>query len=125
MKLTAIVVFIVAGLLLVTAAPSGAVGPDDGIWYVIESHPLYGAFAFYASVHQNGTTVVTINVNQATGGWTFGIGTRVANTVSGTFFDSNGVPGGTGTITLTSGSTFVGQAVFDGAVWSLTGAKVF
>jgi len=56
----------------------------------------------YVSVHQNGATVVTINVNQVTGAWSFGIGTRINNTISGTLFDSRGFAIGTGTTTLTS-----------------------
>lgn len=127
MKRTLCAMMITASLLFASPGPSSAGGPDDGIWSVIETHPVYGSAHFYASVHQNGSTVIFVNVNQVTGGWTFGIGDRPPSTVtvSGTLYQSNGAVYGIFSATLTSDTTFSGYRVGDGLVWSLAGSKMF
>ena len=122
-RLTAAV--LVAVSVLLTAGQSAAVGPDDGIWFVLQSNPAQGAFSYYVSVHQNGATVVLMNA-YGNGAWDFGIGTRSGNTFQGTGYNAvTGVPLGTGTITLTSSTTFSGTTNVGGVVWSLAGSKLF
>ena len=111
--------------VLFTASISAATGPDDGIWLVLQSNPQHGAFTYYVSVHQNGAVVVVMNA-YGNGAWDFGIGTRSGNTFQGTLYNPiTGAAYGTGTVTLTSSTTFSGQANIGGVVWSLAGSKLF
>jgi hypothetical protein len=123
MRLAAAV--LIAVCVLLTAGQSAAVGPDDGIWLVLQSNPTHGAFQYYTSVHQNGATVVLMSA-YGNGTWDFGIGTRSGNTVQGVAYDAvTGVAYGTVSVTLTSSTTFSGQANIGGVVWSLSGVKLF
>jgi len=123
MRLAAAV--LIAVCVLLTAGQSVATGPDDGIWFVVQSNPQRGVFQFYTSFHQNGATVVVINAF-GNGGWAFGIGTRSGNTVQAILYDAvTGAAYGTGSVTLTSSTTFSGQVNVGGEVWSLVGSKLF
>jgi len=115
---------IIAATVLLTAGQSAAVGPDDGVWLVHQSGPQY-EFQFFASIHQNGATVVVVNAYQD-GTWDYSIGTRSGATVQGTGYDPiTGATYGTYSVTLTSGTTFSGQANVGGVVWSVSGTKLF
>jgi hypothetical protein len=114
---------IVTASVLLMAGQSVATGPDDGIWFVVQSNPQRGVFQLYTSVHQNGTTVVLISL-YGNGAWDFGIGTRSGDTAQGTGYTVSGLPIGTFSVTLTSSTTFSGQAIVGGVVWSLVGSKL-
>ena len=116
---------IVAAFMLLTVGQSAAVGPDDGVWLVVQSSQQYGTFQFFASIHQNGATVVIMNAYQD-GAWDYSIGTRSGATVQGTGYDPiTGATYGTYSVTLTSCTTFSGQANVLGVVWSVSGTKLF
>jgi hypothetical protein len=125
LKQAVCMLMIAASVVLLAAGPSVAAGPDDGIWFVVQSNPTHGAFQYYTSVHQNGVTVVLMSA-YGNGRWDFGIGTRSGNTVEGTAYDAvTGAAYGTFSVTLTSSTTFNGHVVIDGVVWSLSGSKLF
>jgi hypothetical protein len=116
---------ITASVLLFTAGTSTAAGPDDGIWFVVQSSPQHGVLQYYTSVHQNGSTVVIINAF-GNGEWDFGVGARSGNSVQSTLCHAvTGATYGTVNVTLTSSSTFSGQAIIAGISWSLVGSKLF
>ena len=116
---------VTASVLLLTASISTATGPDDGIWFVVQSNPQHGVLQYYTSLHQNGSTVVIMNAF-GNGSWNFGIGARSGNSVQGTLYNAvTGAADGTASVTLTSSTTFSGQANIGGVVWSLAGSKLF
>ena len=124
MKRTIAAVLFAVNVLL-TAGHSAAVGPDDGVWLVLQSNPQQGAFSYYVSMHQNGAVLVVM-LAHGNGVWEFGIGTRSGNTFQETSYNAvTGAPFGTWTATLTSSTTLSGSAVVGGVVWSLAGSKLF
>lgn len=120
-------VFVATVMLATMVLPAAAVGPDgllDGVWFIQERVQASDRNPYYASVHQNGGTVVAILLSLE-GEWIYVVGTRSESTVQGTVYFSDGEASGTFSITVTSPTTLTGQSSFGGVTTPLVGTKVF
>ena len=119
----AIVVVIVV-VLLATFAPAIAVGPDDGVWWVVQTNStLDVSIANYTSVHQNGSNML-MGFYKSNGFWTYGVGVRSGNTIQGTSYTPNGQTYATWTVTI-SGNTISGSGIETGYPVTITAVRVF
>ncbi len=100
--------------------------PIDGVWLVEGMGTGIGP-AYYASIHQNGATVVAILLS-ATGEWIYVVGTRTGATVDGTAYQLTGQVVGPWDATLTSPATMTGVSVVNsatGATRPFTASRIF
>jgi hypothetical protein len=129
MRHTVWVIVLAAAILLLCVGHSTAVGPDDGVYQVLQSHPTFGNLSYFVSVHQNdaflpsGINIVIASLFGDTT-WTYGLGRRTGATVQGTLYRPNGTVYGTFTGALT-GTAINGSAVVSGVTFTLAGSKLF
>jgi len=115
---------VVAAMVVVAGVPARAQGPAEGIWQLTFSS-AGGTFSLFASVHQNGSAFVSIQLDTADGTWQYALGTISGSSVSGSSFHADGSAHGTFTITLTSATTLTGQSTDKNGTSSFTGVRVF
>jgi len=124
-----VVALALVSAVVLAAAPAIAVGPNDGVYQLVESSPSFGSFTGYASVHQNDTFLaqgfnIVIGFMRGNGTWSYGLGVRSGNTIQGTSYTPNGQTYATWTVTI-SGNTISGSSIETGYPVTITAVRVF
>jgi hypothetical protein len=89
-------------------APALAAGPSDGVWAVVESHPISGVTSYVASITQNDGGLetygcrVVVRTFRIGGQGRIGVGVLAGNGLSGELYDENVAFVGTLHISFTS-----------------------